>query len=58
MQRTAEILRDIQKLKAHLKTETSPAELSAIREVTETFMEEVAPIAALMALQVTVHKHN
>ena len=51
LQRTAEILKDINKLKAQLRTDVTPDEIEAIRSVTEAFVEEIAPLAALMALQ-------
>lgn len=50
MRRTAEILEDINELKNHVKLDITPKRLEQLKEVAGQFMEDVMPIASLLAL--------
>jgi len=48
--RTAEVLRDIEELKKHIKEEVTPERVEELRECADIVLETVMPIAGLVAL--------
>jgi len=47
---TADVMEDIDRLKAHLRVNVSKQEMEDMRTAAGAFMEDLAPIAALLAL--------